>query len=133
MKSVPLIGNVSVAGASGSAWVAMASSHEETGSNVIRSAGRRRSGELGKVLLVERQGRPDPAGPGGALPGAELHPPDLPGDGLGQLGELQPPNALVRGQALPHVAEDVPRQLARRSVAGPQGDERLGHREPQGI
>src|SRR5699024_11121817 len=41
------------------------------------------------------------------LAGAQFHAADLAGDRLGQLGELEPPDALVRGEVLPRVAEDL--------------------------
>ena len=61
------------------------------------------------------------------LAAAQLDPPDLAGDRLGQLGELDPPDPLVRRQVLAGVPEDLAGQLPRRGVPRCEHDERLGH------
>src|SRR5215472_18829255 len=71
--------------------------------------------EAGEVLFPElgdaaRAGSGRAAMPVGLL-GPQFHPPDLAGDRLRQVGELQPPHPLVGGQQLPGVGEDRQRRL----------------------
>jgi hypothetical protein len=64
---------------------------------------------------------------------AQFGPPNLPRDGLGQVRELQAPNALVRRQAAPREDENLSRQLCAGRVSGRQYDKRFGNRRPQRV
>src|SRR5689334_14284827 len=68
-----------------------------------------------------------PGAPVGLEP-AQLDPPDLARDRLGQRRELELADPLVRRQPLAHEREDLEPQRARRLVARRERDERLGHR-----
>src|SRR5882724_8135300 len=72
--------------------------------------------------------------PGAALLlAAQLDPADLAGDCLGQLGELQPADPLVRGELLTGVAQDGQRGVPVRRVPAGQHDICLGHRQPDRV
>src|SRR5690349_4910891 len=63
---------------------------------------------------------------------AQLDAADLPGDRLRQLGELEAPDALVRGQSLAHEAEDLARHV-RGWCDAAQQHERLRDRQTQEV
>ena len=94
-------------------------------------------GWRGDVLLPELGGRA--TGGDGArrmavqLGTAQLNPADLARDGLGQLGELDPADPLVRRELLAGVAEELRRGVGGRLPAGGQDDVRLGDGEPQRV
>src|SRR5690242_14762265 len=60
-------------------------------------------------------------------PGAELCPPDLTGNGLRQLSELDPAHALVWCTLTTHELEQRPRRLGILRPSRSQQDVRLGH------
>src|SRR5512137_1936599 len=89
--------------------------------------------QLGKLLLPELERSALAPCPPLLLEGAELHAPDLPRDGLGQVRELDAPHPLVGGEAAPDELEDVLGQLPGGRVAGLEDEERLGNVAPHRV
>src|SRR5205085_3782756 len=81
--------------------------------------------------LPSRSGKSSPADRSGAGPLAQLYPPDLARERLGQLGdELDLAGIGVRRQAFAHEVLDVLGQLVRRRIALGEHDERLDDGSP---
>lgn len=64
--------------------------------------------KLGEILFEEFELAALAAGPLPGFVGPQLYAPDLAGDGLGQIRELQAADAFVRGKTLPQEGEMEP-------------------------
>src|SRR5450759_1339913 len=100
---------------------------------IFRTAAPGSALQTGQVVLPELLGTgPRPLIAADAvdvvLTPTQLDPADLATDGLGQLGELDAPDPLVRREVLTRIAEDRRRRCGRRLVSGGEGDVCLGHR-----